>query len=212
MSDHPLSPAHLAAAVAEREALRRRFWRLPPSGPHGTGTPAAGEKPTEMAQDAEAAAAAIPKPRPNKRAPVVGKRAPSPWREPPAETSEYPGLTVADGRCSGSITIGPTRMPLWALAGFLASGGWPECLQEWGDLEREPYSWSADRMAVFLHSLFELRGEFARLLCVLADVERLEAERTERDLTANAWWERKQDRKRVRDALRACLAALGEPA
>ena len=128
-------------------------------------------------------------------------------REPPEETTEYPGLVVNDGRAFAALAIGPTRQTFWCLAGFLARGGWPAVLELWPDLEQPPYSWSEPQMALFLESLLDQRGEFARLLGVLADAERRDAERG-RAGAATPWYQRRTQRTRVAGALRRCLAAL----
>jgi hypothetical protein len=147
---------------------------------------------------------------------VAERRRPTPrrpwtWREPEAETEEYPGLFVDDARVSGSITTGRTRMPLWCLPWPLVQGGWAEVRKGWDDIEQPPFSWDADKMAGFLSDLLEHRGELARLLLVLADVERREREREDRSRApVRAWWERRQDRARVAAQLRRCLVALGE--
>lgn len=120
--------------------------------------------------------------------------APFPWRQPDEETEGlYPGLVVHDGRVSGSITIGPTRLPIWAI---------PLRFDEW-DEYADGHSPISERDAVeFVHNLIQSRGEFARLLLVLA-----ESERTER-LSA-PWWTVKRRRKAVRDQLLRCLNCLG---
>lgn len=93
-----------------------------------------------------------------------------PWREPDAETEDYPGLWVHDGRVTGSITAGQTRLPLWAIIGTAILNGWDEVEDGW-----EP-TCTAEELADFLHDLLQARGEFARLLLALANAERVEAE------------------------------------
>ena len=123
------------------------------------------------------------------------------WRHPAEESINlYPGLVVSDNRVSGSITIGQSRLPLWAFVSWLPEGGWEPVVQAWDDIETE-YGWTAEKMGGFLNDLMELRGEFARLLLVLADAERL-------DTSHRHWWETKRHRKRVGDQLRRCLTAL----
>lgn len=101
------------------------------------------------------------------------------WREPAEESVDlYPGLVVHDGRVSGSITAGPTRLPLWAFAGW----DWSDVLAGWDYIETE-YGWTKQRHAGFLYDLLNVRGEFARLLLVLADAERRQMDR-EDDTTA----------------------------
>lgn len=123
------------------------------------------------------------------------------WREPPTETTDYPGLTVNDARVNGSINIRDSRLSLWAIVGTAVTLGWGEVEQQWSPSR---YDYAAHELAMFLGCLLEQRGEFARLLCVLADVER----RQERSWTGPPWWERKTSRRRVLRALRACVAAL----
>lgn len=127
-----------------------------------------------------------------------------PWREPAAETSEYPGLVVHDGRVSGSITIGPSRLPMWAFVSWIPTLGWDEVIKGWPYIEDE-YDWTAEKQGEFFHHLLELRGEFARLLLVLADAERCEHARRQ---WRKPWWETKTHRRRVRAQLKRCLKIL----
>ena len=122
------------------------------------------------------------------------------WREPTEESIDvYPGLVVHDGRVSGSITLGRSRLPIWAFIGRLAQDGW-QVTDDWDDL----YGWDAEKMDALLYEIFELRGEFARLVLMLADAERCDRGRS----FGAAWWETKRHRKRVADQLRRCLAVL----
>ena len=127
------------------------------------------------------------------------------WREPPVETEDYPGLVVHDARVTGSITAGRSRLPLWAFIADVVRRGWASAEHGY---EPSRYGWGADRMARFLYALLEHRGEFGRLICVLADVERRDFER---DDTDDGWWF-KDDVQRARLAaqLRRCLEALEE--
>lgn len=128
----------------------------------------------------------------------------SPWREPGEEsTNLYPGLVVHDGRVSGSITIGRTRLPIWAIISTAIRDGWPAVTAEY----EPPSEFTEEHLADFLYWLMEQRGEFARLLLVLADVERDEAERDDDGLTP--WWDHEPSRCRVIDQLQRCLQALG---
>lgn len=126
------------------------------------------------------------------------------WRKPAAETVDYPGLVVHDGRVSGSITTGYSRLPLWCFAFTAVVGGWESVEHGWSPSQ---YDWTADKFGGFLTDLLDQRGEFARLLCMLADVERRDRYATglPRD---TAWWERKTQRTRVLRQLRRCTAAL----
>lgn len=130
----------------------------------------------------------------------------TPWRKPNEETEDFPGFTVHDGRVSGSITFGQTRLPVWAIIGELVRGeGWKGCLYGYGadDNSTDLFGVSDTDLTEFLYNLLEMRGDFGRLLCVLADVERLEDDRY-----ANPWWEDRRARRRVADALRRCLAVV----
>lgn len=130
------------------------------------------------------------------------------WRVPAAETEDYPNLTVRDGCVSGSINVDHSRLPLWALIWSAVVEGWPSVESNWPQIT-EDYHFSADDLAKFLYFLLEQRGEFGRLVCVLADVERREYERQEkRGVIGSAWWEHRASKKRVVDQLRVCLAAL----
>jgi hypothetical protein len=119
----------------------------------------------------------------------------SPIHRSPAEESVglYPGLVVHDGRKTGAITVGRSRLPLWAIG---------VDFPDWDDYA-EPYELTRGEAVTFVHDLLELRGEFARLLLVLAD-----AERCERTGAGRAWWLTKRHRKRVAAQLRRCLDTL----
>lgn len=131
-----------------------------------------------------------------------------PWRDPDAETTDYPGLWVHDGRVSGSITLGQSRLPMWVAAPLTVGYGWDEFEAGYRYDDEPPGTVNGmDRqsLAAFVGNLVEVRGEFARLLCVLADEER-----KERGPFAPAWWEKKRGHKRVREALQRCLDAIGD--
>lgn len=131
---------------------------------------------------------------------------PTPWRKPAEESTDlYPGLAVWDKRVSGSITVGPSRLPLWAFIYAAIVDGWDEV--EKGYSPGEHYGWSEVEMGRFLTDLLECRGEFGRLLLVLADAERSERRRGAR---GKAWWQTKRHRKRVADQLRRCLTVVEE--
>jgi hypothetical protein len=114
----------------------------------------------------------------------------------------YPGLVVWDDRVSGSITTGRSRLPLWCLVYTALTGGWDQVEHGW---EPSQYGWDASRMGQFLTDLLELRGEFARLILVLADNER--RERTH-DMSGPPWWERPTTRRRTISQLKRCLEVL----
>lgn len=151
------------------------------------------------------------------------------WREPPATTEDYPGLIVHDGRVTGSITIGHSRLPLWAIVGALVADGWDGVLRGWDYIETE-YGFDGDDVSMFLYFLLECRGEFGRLLCVLANAERLEQERQDMAIEEQApgeavvkialtddddgvrlpapWWDDAVLKAPVVAQLRRCLATL----
>lgn len=125
-----------------------------------------------------------------------------PWRNPAVESDDlYPGLVVHDARVTGSITAGPSRLPLWCFIAAAIHQGWEEVEDGYSPSE---FGFTADDLSGFLYNLLELRGEFGRLLLVLADAERCERQRGGRI----AWWTTKKHRKRVADQLRRCLAVL----
>lgn len=150
------------------------------------------------------------------------------WREPDVETEDYPNIVVCDGRVTGSITIGRSRLPLWAISATAIGGGWDEVELGWSPTEH--YGFTEDHFSDFVYHLLEQRGEFGRLLCVLADVERQDDERQDGWLDSKddgsgiveipldkrnndmppPWWAHEPSRKRVIDQLRACLGALEE--
>jgi hypothetical protein len=118
---------------------------------------------------------------------------------------DYPGFVVHNGRVSGSITLGPTRLPLWCLIQTMVDEGyasaeesWP-CVSEYG---------SAEKIGYFLYDLLEQRRDFARLLCVLANVERREREARSRDPHQPAWYADSESVNRVRAALQDGLREL----
>lgn len=128
-----------------------------------------------------------------------------PWRVPDEESVDlYPGLTVHDGRVTGSITIGQSRLPMWAFVSYLPHGGWDDVVRGWPYIETE-YRWTAEKQGEFLHDLLQVRGEFGRLLLVLADAERCEAARS---MSGPAWWNTRKHRTRVRRQLERCVEVL----
>lgn len=99
-------------------------------------------------------------------------------RDPAEETRDlYPGLVVHDGRVGGSITLGPSRLPIWAIPlAFSLDEGWPYAAERYGVSESD--------LAEFARHLLSQRGEIARLLLMLAraaaDDEREQAKEVER--------------------------------
>src|SRR5262249_20645981 len=96
------------------------------------------------------------------------------WRDPPEESIDlYPGLVVHDGRVSGSITFGRSRLPVWAIFPQVIYDGWARAEGDFPQIRTE-YGWDRLRASELMSHLMEMRGEFARLLCVLADADRQE--------------------------------------
>ena len=132
-----------------------------------------------------------------------GEYYPGVWRQPAEETTDlYPGLCVHDGRVTGSITIGPTRLPLWAFLPTLIEEDWEAVRENWPTVDG--YDWTAQDTARFLNRLMQMRGEFGRLLLVLADVERSD----EGEVLGPRWWTRAATRQRIREQLERCLQTL----
>lgn len=135
-------------------------------------------------------------------------------RRPGEESLDlYPGLVVSDGehsRVTGSITIGRTRLPLWAVIGEVIRQGWHAAEEDYYPDEPTPqyHDFNSEAAAQFFYNLLEHRGEFGRLVLLLADVER-----RDRGGRHPCWYETKRQRKRLGDQLRRCLAILesGEP-
>lgn len=132
------------------------------------------------------------------------------WRDPAVETEDYPNLTVHDDRVTGSINVDHSRLPLWAIIGTAIEDGWPATEAGWPQITKD-YGFTASDLSLFLHCLLEMRGEFGRLVCILADVERRAIKRSERR-DGPVWWEHKASKKRVIAQLRVCLAALEDEA
>ena len=135
-----------------------------------------------------------------------------PWRVPPEDTENlYPNLVVSDNRVSGSITLGPSRLPLWAFVPRLPYSSWANVIYSFPQITG--YGWTDGQCAAFLAYLLEQRGEFGRLLLVLADVERQEEalRQRETDDGLTCWWDMPAQRERVSEQLRRCLAALEAP-
>lgn len=133
-----------------------------------------------------------------------GDCAPSPWRHPAEETEGlYPKLVVSDNRVTGSITIGPSRLPVWAILGSYFQGGWDEVVWGWDYIETE-YGFTESDLTGLLYNLMEMRGDFGRLVLALADAERRESHGS----GYPPWWRKKKDRKRIGDLLLRCVDAL----
>lgn len=137
---------------------------------------------------------------------------PTVWREPREETEGlYPGLVVHDGRVGGSITVGRSRLPLWAFMGVAIQYGWDEAEAGWTPSE---YGMGPREAARFVYDLLEARGEFARLLLMLADASRRQDEADdEAEAFTAPWWECPEIAEPIAEQLRRCLVCLeGEPA
>lgn len=114
----------------------------------------------------------------------------------------YPKLCVCDGRVTGSITTGRSRLPLWTIIGIMMAQGWEDVVDSWPEIEAD-FGWTRDDMADFLYYLLEQRGELARLLLVLADAER------QARLTNDPFWAERPDlRTSVKEQLKRCLEVL----
>lgn len=127
-------------------------------------------------------------------------------RDPDEETEDYPGLVVHDGRVTGSITAGYTRLPLWCFVGEVIRRGWSKVQRD-----RDIKEIDKETLASFLYFLLEHRGDFGRLLCVLADVERRSAEIVEETHGEFSWWYHPEMKARVREALQRCIDSLDAP-
>ena len=148
------------------------------------------------------------------------------WRDPPEATEDYPGLEVHDRTVTGSIRCGG-RLPLWAFLPWSVGTDWTLVEESYGPGE---YGFDRHEAARFLSDLLEARGEFARLVCVIADVEREAGEREEYASDAHwraahapgdtvcecmpelpgPWWWQDDLKARMAAQLRACLDVLEE--
>lgn len=123
------------------------------------------------------------------------------WRKVATRTHGFPKLMVADNVVTGSINIRGTRLSLWAIITTAITDGWDVVERSWCPKD---YNYSEQDLAHFLYCLLEQRGEFGRLLLLLANVERPEYKG---DL---AWWENPRVRRRVMKQLQNCLDALSQ--
>jgi hypothetical protein len=119
-------------------------------------------------------------------------------------TEDYPGFVIHNGRVTGSITLGHSRMPLWAPISTMIHAGYQAAVESWPSLPKEG---SAKAIGLFLQDLFQQRQEFGRLLCVLADVERRERE-TRRKGSRQPWFAHTENVERARATLHNCLQHL----
>lgn len=128
-----------------------------------------------------------------------------PWGEPRrADDRLYPGLVLDDNVVSGSITAGYSRLPLWAMT-FAIRDVQESLEKQWDDL----HGWNAEQFSSFIHELLQMRGEFGRLLLILANAERQEGIREERGEDI-PWWAHGPSRKRIAAQLRKCLEIIIE--
>ena len=128
-------------------------------------------------------------------------------RQPAEETEDlYEGLCVCDDRVSGSITVGPTRLPLWAFVGTIITENWEAVAGEDGEFPQveKDYGWTQQMMSDFLYHLMQPRGEFGRLVLLLAEMNR----RTEAD--KSPWLLDADNRQQMKAQLQKCLDALEE--
>jgi len=122
------------------------------------------------------------------------------WRKVGTETHGFPKLMVHDNIVSGSISVRNTRLPLWAIITTAINEGWEAVERGWSPTGG--YGYSKEDLAHFLYCLLEQRGEFGRLLLLLANVERPEYN------GGLAWWDIPSARQRVIKQLQRCLDAL----
>ena len=122
------------------------------------------------------------------------------WRTKGTQTKGFPKLMVDDNVVTGSINVRGTRLPLWAIIHTVINEGWDVVEHNWSP--EKHYGYSKQDLAHFLYCLLEQRGEFGRLLLLLANVENPERQG---DL---GWWEVSSARHRVMKQLQNCLDAL----
>lgn len=148
------------------------------------------------------------------------------WRKPDEETEGlYPNLVVHDGRQTGAITVGRSRLPVSCFIFTALKDGWEEVEAGWSPTEH--YGFTEHDLADFLTNLLNVRGEFGRLLLVLADAERREELAVDEvlapygpivDITPGSgvklpdgWWENDTAKQPVIEQLRRCLELLEGP-
>ena len=121
------------------------------------------------------------------------------WREPAIQTDGFPKLMVNDNVQTGSINIRNTRLPLWAIITTAICEGWEQVERGWSP--EEHYEYTHKDLAHFVYCLLEQRGEFGRLLLILANAEH----RNDSD-----WWQESKYRNMVIKQLQRCVRALSE--
>lgn len=154
-----------------------------------------------------------------------------PYRDPPELSRDlFPGLSVWESRVTGSITINDSRLPLWAFIPTVLHQGWPAA-DDW--IREGDYPEAKDQIIDFLYCLLEMRGEFGRLLLMLANAERVEGQRSDEHFALQtpatpgggiynmsleegdgktpwpeSWWEMPDLVEPIRQQLQRCLDAL----
>ncbi len=119
-------------------------------------------------------------------------------------TEDYPGLIVHDGRQSGAITIGHTRLPISAVMSTIVAEGWSGFEKGWGPVAENYDGYMAVDLSRFLGDLFDVRKEVARLVLSIANWNRgREDSETGEWLPPDA-----ETEDQLRDALVACLESL----
>lgn len=124
-----------------------------------------------------------------------------PWRVRPTKTFGFPKLMVDENVVSGSINVRNTRLPLWAFITTAINEGWEAVERGWSP--EKHYGYSQKDLAEFLYYLLEQRGEFGRLLLLLAKVEKPHV-----PWRTDVWWEIKSARRQVELQLERCLDVL----
>ena len=120
------------------------------------------------------------------------------------QTNGFPKLMVHDNVVTGSINVRNTRLPLWAIITTAIIEGWQAVENGWSPQER--YGYTKEDLAYFLYCLLEQRGEFGRLLLLLAKAEH--SDRAKDD--DSFWFEKPYYRKQMRIQLQRCLETLTE--
>jgi len=119
------------------------------------------------------------------------------WRVPAVQTDGFPKLMVHDNYQTGSVNVRNTRLPLWAIITTVVCEGWDRVESGWSP--EEHYGYTKTDLAHFLYCLLEQRGEFGRLLLVLANAEHR---------NDSGWWEEPKYRRMVIKQLQRCLDTL----
>lgn len=119
------------------------------------------------------------------------------------ETEDYPGFVVCDNRRFGSITLGHTRQAVRDVLSYaMTVEGWDDAIAGYGwdeDPEGTIAGVSLTDLGNLLDVLFDLRGDYGRLVLAMANAERR---------GGGSWPERPRIRKPVVDLMRSCLADL----